>query len=47
MITFTLEAILAIILVIVLMRLFRKDPKVPFQPRKHHQPDAPALRIVL
>ena len=27
MITFTLEAILAIFLVIVLMRLFRKDPK--------------------
>src|SRR5882724_4159757 len=27
MLTFTLEAILAIILVIVLMRLFRKDPK--------------------
>lgn len=31
MITFTLEAILAIVLVIVLMRLFRKDPK-PAQP---------------
>lgn len=31
MITFTLEAILAIFLVIVLMRLFRKDPK-PAQP---------------
>ena len=27
MLTFTLEAILAIVLVIVLMRLFRKDPK--------------------
>ncbi len=27
MITYTLEAILAIFLVIVLMRLFRKDPK--------------------
>jgi len=31
MVTFTLEAILAIFLVIVLMRLFRKDPK-PVQP---------------
>src|SRR5947208_13851866 len=31
MVTFTLEAILAIFLVIVLMRLFRKDPK-PAQP---------------
>ncbi len=33
MVTFTLEAILAIFLVIVLMRLFRKDPKaIPAAP---------------